>query len=55
LQTKELRIANVDSGVANFSKEVNSFYLNVEDGIYFVNVSDLERHQTLAKKLVVPK
>jgi hypothetical protein len=37
----------------NLSKEVNSFSLNVEDGIYFVNVTDLETNQTLVKKLVV--
>jgi hypothetical protein len=39
----------------NLSKEVNSFHLNVEDGIYFVNVTDLETNQTLVKKLVVKK
>jgi hypothetical protein len=39
----------------NLSKEVNSFHLNVEDGIYFVNVTDLETNQTLVKKLVVQK
>ena len=39
----------------HLSKEVNSFHLNVEDGIYFVNVTDLERHQSLIKKLVVRK
>jgi hypothetical protein len=39
----------------NVSKEVNSFSLNVEDGIYFVNVTDLETNQTLVKKLVVRK
>jgi hypothetical protein len=39
----------------NLSKEVNSFSLNVEDGIYFVNVTDLETNQTLVKKLVVQK
>ena len=39
----------------NLSKEVNSFQLNVEDGIYFVNVTDLETNQTLVKKLVVYK
>jgi hypothetical protein len=39
----------------NLSKEVNSFHLNVEDGIYFVNVTDLETNQTLVKKLVVRK
>jgi len=39
----------------HLSKEVNSFSLNVEDGIYFVNVTDLETNQTLVKKLVVQK
>jgi hypothetical protein len=39
----------------NLSKEMNSFSLNVEDGIYFVNVTDLETNQTLVKKLVVRK
>lgn len=39
----------------NVSKEVNSFHLNVEDGIYFMNVTDLETNQTLVKKLVVRK
>lgn len=39
----------------NLSKEVNSFHLNVEDGIYFVNVTDLETNQTLVNKLVVNK
>ena len=39
----------------NLSKEVNSFSLNVEDGIYFVNVTDFETNQTLVKKLVVNK
>jgi hypothetical protein len=39
----------------NLSKEVNSFHLNVEDGIYFVNVTDLETKEILVKKLVVNK
>ena len=39
----------------HLSKEVNSFSLNVENGIYFVNVTDLETNQTLVKKLVVRK
>jgi len=37
----------------NLSKEVNSFHVN--DGIYSMNVTDLERHQTLVKKLVIQK
>ena len=39
----------------NLSKEVNSFSLNLEDGIYFVNVTDLETKEVLVKKLVVRK
>jgi hypothetical protein len=39
----------------NVSKEVNSFSLNVEDGIYFVNVTNLNTHETSVKKLVVNK
>jgi hypothetical protein len=37
----------------NVSKEVNCFSLNVEDGIYFVNVTDLETNEVLVKKLVI--
>ena len=37
----------------NLSKEVNSFHLNVEDGIYFVNVTDLETKEVLVKKLII--
>jgi OOP family OmpA-OmpF porin len=39
----------------NLSKEVNSFHLNVEDGIYFVNIINLNTHETSVKKLVVRK
>jgi hypothetical protein len=39
----------------NLSKEVNSFHLNVEDGIYFVNITNLKTHETSVKKLVVRK
>jgi hypothetical protein len=37
----------------NLSKEVNSFSLNVEDGIYFVNVTNPSTREVLVKKLVV--
>ena len=37
----------------NLSKELNSFSLNVEDGIYFVNVIDLETKEVLVKKLII--
>ena len=37
----------------NVSKEVNSFSLNVEDGIYFVNVTNPSTREVLVKKLVV--
>ena len=39
----------------NVSKEVNSFSLNVEDGIYFVNVTNPSTREVLVKKLVVNK
>ncbi len=39
----------------NLSKEVNSFSLNVEDGIYFVNVTNPSTQEVLVKKLVVRK
>jgi hypothetical protein len=39
----------------NVSKEVNSFNLSVEDGIYFVNLTNLNTHETSVKKLVVKK
>jgi hypothetical protein len=39
----------------NLSKEVNSFSLNVEDGIYFVNITNPNTHETSVKKLVVRK
>jgi hypothetical protein len=51
LRTKELRIAIVDSVVTNLSKEVNSFSLNVEDGIYFVNITDLETTSNFSKEI----
>ena len=39
----------------NVTKEVNSFHLNVEDGIYFVNVTNPSTREVLVKKLVVYK
>lgn len=39
----------------NVSKEVNNFSLNVEDGIYFVNVTNPSTREVLVKKLVVRK
>jgi hypothetical protein len=38
-----------------FSKELNSFALDVENGIYFVTVSDLESKSSVVEKLVVSR
>jgi hypothetical protein len=38
-----------------FSKELNSFALDVENGIYFVTVSDLESKSSVVEKLVVQR
>jgi hypothetical protein len=38
-----------------FSKELNSFALDVENGIYFVKVVDLESKGFVVEKLVVSR
>ncbi len=38
-----------------FSKELNSFALDVENGIYFVTVSDLSSKSSVVEKLVISK